>query len=142
MNGSQATPPVRDRRIVYPLAGVVVVLNAVGNSLLRVGLSEEPAQTALSPRGYIAAFANPWVILGIGLLILWLVLEFALLSWADLTYVLPISSLSYVLIALIGVFALRESMSAIHWCGLVLILAGAAIAGRTRPLTARTEVRR
>ena len=57
----------------------------------------------------------------------------ALLSWADLSYVLPVTSVGYVLVALVGRFFLNEQISAQRWAGIVLIMAGVALVsgGRT-----------
>ena len=46
------------------------------------------------------------------------------LSWADLTYVLPASSLGYVLLALIARFALHEHISLMRWLGIALVSGG------------------
>jgi drug/metabolite transporter (DMT)-like permease len=46
------------------------------------------------------------------------------LSWADLTYVLPASSLGYVLLALIARFALHERVSLMRWIGIALVSSG------------------
>ena len=62
---------------------------------------------------YLAAIFSPWVMLGISLLILWLLSRMALLSWADLSYVLPVTSLGYVATALIGRFFLNEQITPI-----------------------------
>jgi hypothetical protein len=136
------TTPARERHTVHLLAGAVIVLNAVGNSLLRVGLSSNRSVSSFAPAAYLAALADPWVILGVVLLFGWMILQLSLLSWADLTYVLPVTSLSYVLIAMIGAFALNEPVSPAHWFGISMIVGGVIIAGRTRPLTTGSEVRR
>ena len=52
------------------------------------------------------------VLLGVSLLILWLLSRMALMSWADLSFVLPITSIGYVLSALVGKFFLAENISA------------------------------
>ena len=49
-----------------------------------------------TPLAYIAALFRPWVALGVLLLILWLLSRMTLLSWADLSYVLPVTSVGYV----------------------------------------------
>ena len=46
------------------------------------------------------------------------------LSWADLTYVLPATSLGYVLLALVAKFALHEQVSPLRWIGIALISGG------------------
>ena len=50
--------------------------------------------------GYIQVLFDPWVALGVVLLIVWLLSQMTLLSWADLSYVLPVTSVGYVLTAL------------------------------------------
>ena len=45
------------------------------------------------------------------LLILWLLSRMTLLSWADLSYVLPVTSIGYVLVALAGELFLHEAIS-------------------------------
>jgi drug/metabolite transporter (DMT)-like permease len=53
----------------------------------------------------------------------------ALLSWADLSYVLPVTSVGYVVVALIGRFLLNEEITVKRWAGIVLIMAGVALVG-------------
>jgi drug/metabolite transporter (DMT)-like permease len=48
----------------------------------------------------------------------------AALSWADLTYVLPATSLGYVLVALVAHFGFHEVISWTRWLGIGLIAAG------------------
>jgi uncharacterized membrane protein len=60
----------------------------------------------------------------------------ALLSWADLSYVLPVTSVGYVLVAVIGRVFLHESISVTRWAGIVLIMAGVAlVSGGSAPST-------
>ena len=46
--------------------------------------------------------ANPWVLLGVVLLLLFFVAHTLLLSWADLSYVLLVTSIGYVLVAVLS----------------------------------------
>jgi hypothetical protein len=48
----------------------------------------------------LLAILNPWVALGILFLLTFFACYMSALSWADLTYVLPATSLAYVLVAL------------------------------------------
>lgn len=114
---------------------IVVLSNALGNLLLSWGLKNDPAELGLSPLDYIAALFNPWVIGGIALLILWLLSRMALLSWADLSYVLPVTAIGYVASALLGRVFLGEHVSAQRWFGTLLIVAGVALVARTAPKT-------
>src|SRR5438309_8427311 len=70
------------------------------------------------------ALLNPWVAVGILLLLAFFASYMNALSWADLTYVLPASSLGYVLLALVARFALHEQVSPLRWAGIALISGG------------------
>src|SRR5438045_8781331 len=70
------------------------------------------------------AVSNPWVAIGILLLLAFFASYMIALPWADLTYVLPASSLGYVLLALIARFALHERISLMRWLGIALVSAG------------------
>jgi uncharacterized membrane protein len=124
---------------VHMLAAAVIILNVVGNVLLRVGMTSVGEIVSISPLAYLKAFANLWIISGVITLTCWMLAQLSLLSWADLTYVLPVTSVSYVLIGLIGVFVLHERMTAAHWIGIALILAGIIVVGRTKPRTSHVR---
>jgi uncharacterized membrane protein len=82
---------------------------------------------------------HPWVALGIVLLILWLLTRMALFSWADLSFVVPVTAVGYILAALFGHFFLGESVTPTSWAGTLLIFFGTAFVGSTKPLTAECE---
>ena len=72
----------------------------------------------------IAAVFTPWIAVGIALLIGFFASYLTALSWADLTYVLPATSVGYVLLALVARFALHEQVSPVRWIGIALISGG------------------
>jgi drug/metabolite transporter (DMT)-like permease len=65
------------------------------------------------------------------LLIVWMLSRMALLSWADLSYVLPLTATGYIITAAFGRFVLNEQISASLWSGTLLIVAGTALVGMT-----------
>ena len=112
---------------------IVVFSNPFGDFFLKRGL---PDSAHLSkPLEYIAALFQPLVALGVLLLIVWQLSRMALLSWADLSYVLPVTSIGYVVVALIGKVLLHESITGRRWAGIVLIVAGVALVGGSAPST-------
>jgi len=115
---------------------IVVATNVLGNSCLSRGMQSVGELVSLSPVPYIRALFNPWVAVGTSLLIVWLLSTMALLSWADLSYVLPVTSMAYVLVALVGRFVLHEVVSWAHWAGIILIMIGVSLVGSTNPNTA------
>lgn len=114
---------------------IVILTNVLGNFSLSWGMKHEAAALTLSPLTFIKTIFSPWVLLGVGLLIVWLLTRMTLLSWADLSYVLPVTSLGYVLTTFIGKYFFAEEISWRRWLGTVLIVAGTALVGRTPPNT-------
>lgn len=83
----------------------------------------------------IFAVTNPWVAIGILFLLAFFASYMNALSWADLTYVLPATSLGYVLLALVARFVLHEQVSALRWMGIVLISGGVSFVAGGPALT-------
>jgi len=88
-----------------------------------------------NPLDFIRAMFHPMVALGIILLILWLLMRMTLLSWADLSFVVPVTAVGYILAAIVGHFFLGERVSSTNWLGTFLIFFGTAFVGTTKPLT-------
>jgi drug/metabolite transporter (DMT)-like permease len=104
-------------------ATIVVFSNVFGNFFLKKGMPGELP----TPWSYIAVLFHPWVALGVVLLVLWMLSRMALLSWADLSYVLPVTAVGYVFVALAGRLFLNERISLQRWTGIALIAAGVAL---------------
>jgi drug/metabolite transporter (DMT)-like permease len=119
------------------LAGVTVFA-ASGDSLLSLGMKQVGQISFHRLPEMILAFLNPWVGCGILLLLAFFACYMAALSWADLTYVLPATSLGYVLVALIAKFGLHEQVSTTRWIGILLISGGV---GFVASGPSRTDVR-
>ncbi len=116
---------------------LVVLSNVFGNFLMSWGLKHRADALGPSVVEYIKVLFNPWVAAGVALLILWLLSRMTLLSWADLSYVLPVTSIGYVLTAVIGWLMLGEHISAGRWGGTLLIMAGTALVGSTAVRTTK-----
>jgi drug/metabolite transporter (DMT)-like permease len=86
-----------------------------------------------SPLALLTSLFHPWVAIGVGLLVVWTLGHMALLSWADLSYVLPVTASAYVLTAFSGRFFLGENISLTRWAGIALITLGVALVERTPP---------
>ncbi len=119
---------------------IVILSNALGNLSLTWGMRHQARALRPSVVFFIEAIFSPFVLLGITLLIVWLLTRMALLSWADLSYVLPVTSLGYVLSTFFGRFFLAEYVSPQRWAGTLLIVAGTALVGLTAPGTTGLKV--
>lgn len=116
------------------LTAAVVVSNVAGNYALSWGMKHAPANA-----GPIVSLFEPWVIAGIVLLISWTLMRIQLLGKADLSYVLPITAVGYVLNAAIAAAFLHEQVSAQRWAGTLLIVAGAGLTAFTPPASSTQE---
>src|SRR3981189_3812223 len=102
----------------------VAVFSTAGDSLLARGMKDLGGVSLHNLSSLIFAILNPWVAAGIILLLAFFASYMTALSWADLTYVLPATSLGYVLLALVARFALHEQVSPMRWAGIALIAGG------------------
>lgn len=119
------------------LAGITLFA-ATGDSLLSHGMKQVGSISLTHWTGVIFAVVNPSVALGILLLLGFFISYTTALSWADLTYVLPASSLGYVLLALLAKFFLHEHVSTMRWLGIALISSGVGFVTQGPALTPRT----
>jgi len=113
----------------------VIVLSAVGDSLLSRGMKEVGGISLRHLPEIFLVVLRPEVALGILFLLGFFACYMTALSWADLTYVLPATSLSYVLVALIARFFLHETVSVGRWLGIVLISTGVGFVTQGPALT-------
>ncbi|WP_446742580.1 EamA family transporter [Silvibacterium acidisoli] len=114
----------------YLVLGVVAVTAPLGDALLSAGM-KHVGPVSLSHLGsLIVALRTPQILAGIAMLICFFSSYLASLSWADLTFVLPATSIGNVLIALLAHFWLGEYISPIRWLGILLITVGVGFVTR------------
>ena len=123
----------------YAILFAIVMTASVGDTLLSHGMKQVGA-VDLHHLGLLAsAIANPWVIAGIVCLIGFFASYLTALSWADLTFILPSTSISYVVVATISHFWLHEHISLFRWLGILLIVGGVGIVAQGPALTVRED---
>jgi drug/metabolite transporter (DMT)-like permease len=116
------------------LAGITLFSTA-GDSLLARGMRDVGGVSLHHLSGLLLVILNPWVALGILCLLTFFSCYMSALSWADLTYVLPATSLGYVLVAFIGHFGFQEAISPARWVGIMMIALGVGFAAAGPSLT-------
>ena len=121
------------------LAAFVVATNVLGNFSMSWGMKHQAADLGLAPLAYIRLIFTPWVLLGTTLLILWLLSRMTLLGWADLSYVLPVTSIAYVASAVLGRVFFGEIVSWQRWLGTAFIVVGIICVGLTAANTTKQE---
>jgi uncharacterized membrane protein len=139
MTASKTKPATLLR--VWTIVFLFIAMKAAGNLSLAWGMKHFPQAMSANPIPFIQAMFNPFVALGILALILALLMRMALLSLADLSYVLPVTAIGYVIAAFLGKTFLSETVSGQRWLGTVLIFAGAALVSSTSPSTTSVQTR-
>src|SRR5262252_4819584 len=95
----------------------------------RVG--EIETVTAPAVTGFcIRAVTDPWVLIGVSLLIGFFIMYLTALSRLDLSYVLPMTASTYILTALVAWLVLGESVSINRWVGTAVVSIGILLVGR------------
>jgi drug/metabolite transporter (DMT)-like permease len=119
----------------YLILAGVTLFSAMGDSFLSRGMKEVGHLSLHHFSQLILAISNPWVALGIVLLISFFACYASALSWADLTYVLPASSIGYVILAVIAKYGLHEHIGTARWLGIALISMGVGVVAGGPELT-------
>ena len=120
----------------------VSIFAPAGDSLLSYGMKQIGNVSLRHPAELLLAITNPWVALGVVFLLGFFASYMTALSWADLTYVLPASSLGYVLLGLIAKFILHEQVSVTRWLGIALVSSGVGFVTSGPELTKRFHRRK
>jgi uncharacterized membrane protein len=87
----------------------------------------------------VTAVVDPFVASGVLLQIWWLLSRMALLGVADLSFVLPVTAVGYMLTSLLGKFFLHEILTPARWAGIILISIGSVLVGGDRRNTTKAE---
>jgi drug/metabolite transporter (DMT)-like permease len=114
----------------------IVITNSVGNLLLALGTRNLPAfdPGALLPY-FASALTNGWILAGVAVLAVSMYAQLSMLTWSDLSYVVPMTASGYVLTAILGQVFLNEGVSFIRWAGIALISFGVVLVAETGPRT-------
>ncbi|MDO8519365.1 MAG: DMT family transporter [Deltaproteobacteria bacterium] len=108
---------------------VALFFAGIGNVMLSKGMRMVgPLETyQLVPvfHYFCAAVANPWVILGILMELAYFLAWLVVLSWADVSWAVPMNAVEYIFVAILAAILLGESVNFDRWVGVVLITAGA-----------------
>ena len=119
----------------YGVLLLIVLTAAIGDTLLSHGMAQVGPVDMQHLGLLLVALKNLWVIAGIFLLIGFFASYLTALSWADLTFVLPSTSFSYVVVAFLSHFWLHEHISVARWTGILLIVCGVGFVSQGPALT-------
>lgn len=123
----------------YLVLASIALFGAIGDICLERGMNDIGSLSLANAGALITAIFTPWVAIGIVLLLGFFAAYSIALSWADLTFVLPATSLGYVLIALFAQFFLHQEVSLTRWIGILLVSVGVGVVAGGPPLTTTAQ---
>ena len=119
----------------YLVLLAVVLTASFGDVLLSHGMAQVGPVSVHHLGLLLTALKNLWVVAGIILLLGFFASYLSALSWADLTFVLPSTAISYVIVALLSRFWLHEHITVFRWLGILLIVCGVGFVANGPALT-------
>jgi len=105
----------------------IVFFGSFGDAFLARGMKHADAIDIQHVTKVFSAVANPFVVLGIVFLLAFMSSYMIALSFADLTYVMPATAISYVVMVLLSIFWLHEHVSPQRWAGVAFIVIGVGV---------------
>ena len=108
-----------------------LVFESTGVVLLKKGISRLGGVNAVNVSEVVrlikTGLTSPQILLGIFFEALFFGCLLALMSESDISFLWPLTALSFVFATFAAIWFLNERVSAIRWVGVVLIMAGAAL---------------
>ena len=117
------------------LVVIAVVLGGAGHVMLSKGIRPVGDLTE-APSGRLAgmvarALSSPWLLVGVALQAVFFFTYLTLLSRAEVSQLLPLTALDYIVVALLAQWFLGEVITPARWAGIGLIVVGVALVSRT-----------
>lgn len=124
---------LRSKTLLFLL--LMALLGPLSNILFRVGMEHVGTLSSFRPVTVLAygwhMLTNGFLVVGTFMRILFTVVSILVLSWADYSFVTPVSAVNYAIVALMGSFLLGETVKPERWLGIGIICVGVALVGLT-----------
>ena len=114
---------------------IACVLGGAGHVFLAKGMktigdiTEAPSSRLGAMVG--RTLSNPWVLCGVFLQALFFAMYLVLISRADVSMILPLTAIDYIVVVFLAQMLLGESVTSMRWVGVALIVAGTTLVSRT-----------
>jgi drug/metabolite transporter (DMT)-like permease len=114
---------------------IATLIGGAGHVMLSKGmqtvgdLTEAPALRVAGAMA-LRALSSPWLLLGVALQATFFAMYLTLLSRAQVSQLLPMTALDYVVVALLARLVLAEAVTPSRWAGIALIIVGVVLVSR------------
>ncbi|MDE3136976.1 MAG: EamA family transporter [Acidobacteriota bacterium] len=116
---------------VWLLLGIVVLAGTAGEIAVTRAMKQIGEVREFHPRALLGVLGRAmrigWMWLGLSLLAMAFFSLLALLSWENVSYVVPLTALSYVVGALRAKIVLGEKVDLVRWVGVLLVVVGVVL---------------
>ena len=113
------------------IIALVVLGGSIGDVFITKGMKQVGEIATLNTRELLRiagrTLTNRWFLVGVLFMALSFFSFLAVLSWADLSLVLPATSISFVITTIGAKLYLQEKISPVRWAGIVLVCIGVAL---------------
>jgi drug/metabolite transporter (DMT)-like permease len=113
------------------MIALVVLGGSIGDVFITKGMKQVGEIATLNRRELLRiagrTLTNRWFLIGLFCMALSFFSFLAVLSWADLSLVLPATSISFVITTVGAKLYLKEKISPVRWAGIVLVCIGVAL---------------
>ena len=110
---------------------IIVITTSLGDVFIASGLRHLGEITSWKPRDLISygkkLISNIPFVAGVFFMIASFIAFMIVLSWADVSLVVPATSISYVITTLGAKFYLKETISSLRWVGTAFVCLGVAL---------------
>ena len=128
-------PRFRDATAVtarrYLVIANVAVFSALGDAFLARGMKHGGVIDIHHLASVLTVLMNPFIVIGIACLFAFMYSYLTALSFADLSYVMPATAISYVVMVLLSMLWLHEHVGVQRWAGVASIVVGVGFVARS-----------
>jgi drug/metabolite transporter (DMT)-like permease len=121
-----------------------LVFESTGVVLLKKGMTDVGELKTVNlqeiARAVRAGLTNPQILLGVFFEALFFVSLLILMTRADISFLWPLTGLSFVFATLAAMWFLHEEVSAMRWLGVLLIMVGAVLISYSEQQKSKTGV--
>ena len=122
---------------IFLVLAVALLLEATGLVCLRKGMMQVGEISTFNLKALFAIFllvvTNKMVILGVFFSAIYFGLFLTLLSWGELSLILPLTALGYLVSGSFARYFLMEQVSLLRWVGTLLIVVGVVLITKSAP---------
>jgi len=121
-----------------------LVFEAAGVVLLKKGMNQIGEVSKIVPSEMIrlvkSGASNPWIVMGVFFEALFFACLLILMSKSDISFLWPLTALSFVMTTFAALVFLNEKVSFVRWAGVVFIMIGAALISYSEHLKSKPPV--